>query len=245
MTSRRFEGKRAIVTAAAAGIGRSAALAMAAEGADVLAVDIDAAGLATLPEGIARATLDATDGDAVHSLFAREPAFDILVNGVGYVHNGTILDCDEAAWERSLTVNLTTMYYMVRACLPAMLANGGGSIVNIASVASSVGGVPNRFAYSATKAGVIGLTKSVAADFVTQGIRSNAVCPGTVDTPSLRQRLRDTGDEEAAYKAFCARQPMGRLGTAEEIASLVLYLASDESAFTTGGIHVIDGGWTN
>ena len=241
----RFTGKRALVTAAAAGIGRATAIRLVAEGADVLATDIDAAGLQSLPVGLRHERLDVTDAAGVTALAAQEPAFDILVNAAGYVHDGTILDCDEDAWNRSVLLNMTGMYRMTRAFLPNMLGAGGGAIVNIASVASSVRGVPNRFAYSATKAGVIGLTKSVAADFVAQGIRCNAICPGTVDTPSLRQRLRDTGDEEAALIAFKSRQPMGRLGTAEEVAGLILYLASDESAFTTGTISVIDGGWTN
>ncbi|MFC4594541.1 SDR family oxidoreductase [Sphingobium tyrosinilyticum] len=245
MTKSRLAGKRALVTAAAAGIGWETALIMAREGAEVLATDIDEAGLASLPKEVQRERLDVIDTGAAAALLERHGAFDILVNAAGYVHAGTILDCDEDAWNRSVTLNMTAMFRIIKASLPGMIANGGGSIVNIASVASSVRSVPNRFAYSATKAGVIGLTKSVAADFVTQGIRCNAVCPGTVDTPSLRQRLRDTGDEEAAFKAFSARQPMGRLGRAEEIASLILYLASDEAAFTTGAIHVIDGGWAN
>ena len=245
MTKLRLSGKRALITAAAAGIGRATAIAMAEQGADVVATDIDAAGLGSLPQAIRSEVLDVTDAAAVTALAARSRKFDILINAAGFVHNGTILDCEEEAWQRSLELNVTSMYRMIRAFLPAMLGDGAGAIVNVASVASSVSGVPNRFAYSATKAGVIGLTKSVAADFVAKGIRCNAVCPGTVDTPSLQQRLRDTGDEEAARKAFTSRQPMGRLGTADEVASLILYLASDEAAFTTGAIHIIDGGWTN
>jgi 2-keto-3-deoxy-L-fuconate dehydrogenase len=189
--------------------------------------------------------LDVSDPSAIDALAAEIGPVDVLFNVVGHVHSGTILDCDEAAWAGSLNINLTAMYRTIRAVLPAMLAKGGGSIVNMSSIASSVKGIPNRFAYGATKAGVIGLTKSVAADFVAQGIRCNVICPGTVDTPSLQQRLHDTGDYEQARRAFVARQPMGRLGTAEEIAQLALYLASDESAFTTGAIHVIDGGWIN
>jgi 2-keto-3-deoxy-L-fuconate dehydrogenase len=169
----------------------------------------------------------------------------VLFNCAGYVHSGTILDCDEAAWAFSNDLNVNAMYRTIRAFLPAMLENGGGSIVNMASVASSIKGVPGRFAYGATKAAVIGLTKAVAADFVGQGVRCNAICPGTVETPSLNQRLADTGDYEAARQAFTARQPMGRLGKPEELAQLALYLASDESTFTTGQIHIIDGGWIN
>lgn len=169
---------------------------------------------------------------------------DVLMNAVGFVHNGSILDCTDADFSKSITINLTSMFRMTRAWLPGKIANGRGSIINVASVASSVRGVPSRFAYSSTKAGVIGLTKSIAADFVNKGIRCNAICPGTIDTPSLEQRLRDTGDEAQARAAFIARQPMGRLGTAEEIAAPAVYLASDESAFTIGALHVIDGGWT-
>lgn len=243
----RLKGRKALVTAAGAGIGRAVALAFAREGAEVTAADVDEAALARLGEGGARLrteSLDATDPDAIRALRARAPAFDVIVNAVGHVHGGTILECDEAAWARSLEVNLTSMYRVLRAWLPGMVAAGGGAIVNIASVASSIRGVPSRFAYGASKAGVIGLTKAVAADFVSAGIRCNAICPGTVDSPSLTRRLRDTGDEAAARAAFVARQPMGRIGTPEEIAALAVYLASDEAGFTTGAIHVIDGGWT-
>jgi len=243
----RLAGKTALITAAAAGIGRATALAFAREGAQVIATDINGrelAALGALQASIRPEVLDATDREAVEDLCRREPRIHVLVNAVGFVHNGTILECSDEDWSKSLAINLTSMMRVIRAGLPGMLAGGGGSIINIASVASSVRGVPSRFAYSTTKAGVIGLTKSVAADFVTQRIRCNAICPGTVDTPSLAQRLRNTGDEARARAAFIARQPMGRLGTAEEVAALAVYLASDESAFTTGAVHVIDGGWT-
>jgi 2-keto-3-deoxy-L-fuconate dehydrogenase len=239
----RLSGKTALVTAAAAGIGRATALAFAREGARVIATDINAESLKTLT-GVETHVLDVTDPAAVNALCNRIPRVDVLLNAVGFVHNGTILACSDADWAKSIEINLTSMFRVIRAWLPGMIAGGGGSIINISSVASSVRGVPSRFAYSTTKAGIIGLTKSVAADFVTQRIRCNAICPGTIDTPSLGQRLRDTGDEAAARAAFVARQPMGRLGTAAEVAALGVYLASDESAFTTGAIHVIDGGWT-
>jgi 2-keto-3-deoxy-L-fuconate dehydrogenase len=243
----RLAGKTALVTAAAAGIGRAMALAFAREGARVIAADIDVRSLETLIEsgsGIQGELLDVTDAAAIEALCRRTPRVDVLVNAVGFVHNGTILACSDTDWAKSLAVNLTSMVRVTRAWLPGMITGGGGSIINIASVASSVHGVASRFAYSTTKAGVIGLTKSVATDFVTQRIRCNAICPGTIDTPSLAQRLRDTGDEAAARAAFVARQPIGRLGTADEVAALGVYLASDESAFTTGAVHVIDGGWT-
>ncbi len=242
----RLDGKRALVTAAGQGIGRATALAFAAEGARVIASDRDPAllnGLAT--EGIETLTLDVRDPDAVAAAAREIGVLDVLFNCAGMVASGSILDCDEDQWAASLDLNLTAMYRMCRAFLPAMIAGGGGSIVNMASVVSSVKGAPNRFAYGASKAAVIGLTKSIAADFVGRGIRANAVCPGTVETPSLRDRLAATGDAEAARVAFVARQPLGRLGTPEEIAALVVYLASDDSAYTTGVAHVIDGGWAN
>lgn len=242
--SGRLEGKVALVTAAAQGIGRASAVLFAAEGARVIATDRQPDLLRGLT-GCDCRELDVTDEQAIARLATELGPIDILFNVAGYVHAGTILDCDEAAWEGSLAINLTAMYRTIRAFLPGMVAKGGGAIVNMSSIASSVKGIPNRFAYGATKAGVIGLTKSVAADFVGKGIRCNAICPGTVDTPSLQQRLHDTGDYERARKDFAARQPMGRLGTAEEIARLALYLASDDSSFTTGAIHVIDGGWIN
>jgi 2-keto-3-deoxy-L-fuconate dehydrogenase len=240
----RLSGKTALVTAAAQGIGKASAELFAREGARVIATDLNEDLLASV-EGCEGRRLDVLDPGAVTALAAELGAIDVLFNCAGYVHAGTILDCDEQAWAFSNDINVTAQYRAIRAFLPAMLAAGGGSIVNMASVASSIKGVPNRFAYGATKAAVIGLTKAVAADFVAQGIRCNAICPGTVDTPSLNQRLADTGDYAAARDAFTARQPMGRLGKPEELAQLALYLASDESAFTTGQIHIIDGGWIN
>ena len=242
--SGRLAGKTALVTAAGQGIGRASADLFVKEGARVIATDLHADLLDGL-DGCERRALDVTDAAAIAALAAELGAIDILHNVAGFVHAGTILDCDEDAWRFSIDLNMTAMYRTIRAFLPAMLAAGGGSIVNISSIASSVKGIPNRFAYGTTKAGVIGLTKAVAADFVARGIRCNAICPGTVESPSLQQRLRDTGDYEEAYRQFNARQPMGRLGRPDEIANLVLYLASDESAFTTGAVHVIDGGWIN
>jgi len=240
----RLSGKTALVTAAAQGIGKASAELFAREGARVIATDINAALLGEL-QGCETRRLDVLDPRAILDLAAELGPVDVLFNCAGVVHSGTILDCDEQAWAFSTDLNVTAQYRMIRAFLPAMLAAGGGSIVNMASVASSIKGVPGRFAYGATKAAVIGLTKAVAADFVGQGVRCNAICPGTVETPSLNQRLADTGDYEAARQAFTARQPMGRLGKPEELAQLALYLASDESSFTTGQIHIIDGGWIN
>jgi len=239
----RLQGKIALITGAGQGIGRAAAELFAAEGATVWATDINVDQLATRP-GLRTRLLDVTDPAAIAGTAREIGRLDVLFNCAGYVHPGTILDCGEADWARSFDLNVTAMYRMIRAFLPAMIEGGGGSIVNMASVASSIKGVPNRFAYGASKAAVIGLTRAVAADHVAQGVRCNAICPGTIETPSLRERLAATGDYEAALAAFTSRQPMGRLGRAEEIAELALYLASDASSFTTGAEHVIDGGWT-
>ncbi|MBT4428629.1 MAG: SDR family oxidoreductase [Rhodospirillaceae bacterium] len=243
----RLQGKTALITAAGQGIGRATALAFAREDANVWATDINEAALATLAEeapNITTRRLDVMDAGAIFATVGEIGALGVLFNCAGIVHNGTILDCSEEDWELSFDLNVRSMYRIIRASLPAMLENGGGSIVNVASVASNVKGVPNRFLYGATKAAVIGLTKAVAADFVGHGIRCNAICPGTVQTPSLDERINAFDDPVAARKAFIARQPMGRLGSAEEIASLALYLASDESAYTTGTEAIIDGGMT-
>jgi 2-keto-3-deoxy-L-fuconate dehydrogenase len=245
----RLAGKTAMVTAAAQGIGRASALAFAAEGAAVTASDIKDDKLDQLRRDsggkIAVRRLDVTDRKAVDATAAELGRVDILLNCAGFVHHGTVLDCSDEDWAFSMNVNLRSMFLTIRAFLPAMLAGGrGGSIINIASVASSVRGVANRFVYGASKAGVIGLTKSVAVDYIKQGIRCNAICPGTIATPSLDERIAALGDVEKARKAFVERQPMGRLGTAEEIAALAVYLAADESSFTTGAIHLADGGMT-
>ena len=242
----RLEGKKCLVTAAAQGIGRASALAMAREGAQVIATDINADALAELAsEGIETRLLDVLDADQIAQTVAEVGAPDVLFNCAGFVAGGTILECDEDQWTFSLNLNVTAMYRMIRAFLPAMIDAGGASTINMSSVASSVIAAPNRFAYGTSKAAVIGMTKSVAADFITKGIRCNAICPGTVESPSLEQRLSAGGDYDAARAAFVARQPIGRIGKPEEIAALVVYLASDESAYTTGGVHVIDGGWAN
>ncbi len=237
----RLAGKTALITAAGQGIGRASAEIFRDEGANVIATDRDTGLLADL-EGCRTLPLDVTDKAAIETLAGELGAVDVLFNCAGYVHHGTILECDEAAWAFSNELNVTAMYRMCKAFLPAMLDNGGGSIVNMASVAGSVKGVVNRFVYGTTKAAVIGLTKAIAADYVGRGIRCNAICPGTVETPSLDERVRAQGDYEKARAAFIARQPMGRLGKPDEIAWLALYLASDESAYTTGQAHVIDGG---
>ena len=237
----RLAGKTALITAAGQGIGRASAELFVAEGATVIATDRDERLLASLA-GCTTRPLDVTNKAAIEALATELGALDVLFNCAGYVHNGTILDCDEDAWAFSHDLNVTAMYRMCKAFLPAMLDQGGGSIVNMASVAGSVKGVVNRFVYGTTKAAVIGLTKAIAADFVTKGIRCNAICPGTVETPSLDERLKAQGDYEKARAAFIARQPMGRLGKPGEIAQLALYLASDESAYTTGQVHIIDGG---
>jgi 2-keto-3-deoxy-L-fuconate dehydrogenase len=245
----KLKGKTAVVTAAGQGIGRATAQAFAREGARVVATDIDPGQLAML-EGCDVRVLDATDAAAIGALAREIGSADILFNCAGFVHAGTILACGEEDWDFSFELNVRSMYRMIRAFLPAMLAQGSGSIINMASIASSVRAVPNRFVYSTTKAAVIGLTKSVAADFVTSGVRCNAICPGTIESPSLRQRIeaqaRESGQAvDDVTRAFAARQPMGRVGRPEEIAALAVYLASDDSAFTTGAVHVIDGGWSN
>ena len=248
----RLHGKTALITAAGQGIGRATAEAYVREGARVVAADINAELLAELARhtGCETRVLDVTDAQAVQDAVAAIGPLQVLFNGAGYVHAGTILDCDEAAWDFSFNLNVRSMYRLIRAVLPGMLAQGGGSIINMASVAGSIKGAPNRFVYGTTKAAVIGLTKSVAADFVSRGIRCNAICPGTVESPSLRQRIeaqaQAAGQTLAQVEAaFVARQPVGRIGRATEIAALAVYLGSDESAFTTGTSQVIDGGWSN
>jgi 2-keto-3-deoxy-L-fuconate dehydrogenase len=240
-------GKRAFVTAAGAGIGRATALAFAREGADVTATDIDAAALATLAAeapAIATLRLDVRDDAAVAAALS-SAAPDILFNCAGFVHHGTILDMSDADLAFSWDLNVTSMVRTIRAALPGMLERGSGTVINMASVASSIRGAPNRFAYGTTKAAVIGLTKALAADYVTHGIRANAICPGTVESPSLEERINAQADPIAARAAFIARQPMGRLGKPEEVAALAVYLASDEASYTTGQVHIIDGGWSN
>jgi 2-keto-3-deoxy-L-fuconate dehydrogenase len=240
----RLKGKKALVTAAGQGIGQATALAFAAEGAAVIATDIDESKLADLPAGVERRRLDVTDSTAISALAQELGAVDVLFNCAGFVHHGTILDCADLDWDFSLDLNLKSMYRTIRAFLPAMLAQGSGNIVNMSSSVSSVKGAPSRFVYGVSKAGIIGLTKSIAIDFIRQGIRCNAICPGTVASPSLEGRIAAQGGTDAARRAFVDRQPMGRLGTPEEIAALAVYLASDESSFTTGSIHVVDGGFT-
>jgi len=242
MESKRLAGKTAVVTAAASGIGRASAEAFARAGARVLAADIDAKALQTLT-GCETQVLDVRDVRAVNAFASAAGKVDVLFNCAGTVPKGTVLDIDPATWSAAFDLNVNSMFHMIRAFLPAMLAARAGSIINMSSVAGSITGVPDRCAYGATKAAVIGLTKSVAADFVAQGIRCNAICPGTVDTPSLQARLHTYGDYAKTRAEFEARQPMGRLGKPEEIAALALHLASDESGFTTGQIHIIDGGW--
>jgi len=249
----RLKGKRAVITAAAQGIGRASALAFAREGAEVIATDIKTEALDSLKKeapGIKTAKLDVTNADAIAAFGKETGRIDVLFNCAGFVHAGNIMEATEADWDFAFNLNARAAFRMIRAFLPAMLEAGHGSIVNMASVASSVKGVPNRFVYGASKAAMIGLTKAVAADYVAKGIRCNAICPGTVQSPSLDDRLAAQGkaqgmSTEEVRKAFTARQPIGRVGSPEEIAMLALYLASNESAYTTGQIHVIDGGWVN
>jgi 2-keto-3-deoxy-L-fuconate dehydrogenase len=245
----RLQGKTAFLTAAGQGIGRAVAEAFVREGARVIASDRDESLVATLA-GATPMKLDATDPAAIQAAAAAHGPVDILFNGAGFVHAGTVLDCSEADWDFAFTLNVRSQFRTIQAFLPGMLARGGGSIINMASVAGSIKGAPNRFVYGTTKAAVIGLTKAVAADFITRGIRCNAICPGTVESPSLRDRIAAQAaasgqTAEQVEAAFIARQPMGRLGTPEEIALLAVYLASDEARFTTGTAQVIDGGWSN
>lgn len=243
----RLEGKRALITAAGQGIGKASALAMAAEGAQVFATDINADTLKALSDEsngqIETFAMDVLDDASVTDGVARANP-DVLFNCAGFVHAGTILEAGEDELDFAMNLNVKSMFRTIRAALPGMLERGTGSIINMSSACSSVIGAPNRFVYGTSKAAVIGLTKSVAVEYITKGIRCNAICPGTVESPSLHDRLRATGDYEQAMKDFVARQPMGRIAKAEEIAALVVYLASDESGFTTGQPHVIDGGWS-
>ena len=244
-----LNGKRVLITAAGQGIGLASARYFAQQGAEVIASDINISGLRDVPD-VAAYALDVTDRKAIHAAAQEIGTLDVLFNCAGVVHSGSLLQCNEQEWQMALDLNVTAMFHVTQAFLPAMLAQKKGSIINMSSVASSIKGVPNRFAYSATKAAVIGLTRSVAADYISEGIRCNAICPGTVDSPSLRQRIATQAQEEGreineVYDAFVARQPIGRIGTAEEIAYLAAYLASDASAYTTGTVQIIDGGWSN
>lgn len=244
---RSLEGRTALITGAAQGIGHATALAFADAGASVIATDINPKGLEELSRkrpSISTHELDVTDSAAIATLVNEFDRVDVLFNCVGYVHNGSILECDEHDWNRSFNLNVSSMFHTCRAVLPGMAARRQGSIINVASVVSSVKGAPKRFAYGTTKAAVVGLTKSIAADFVQSGIRCNALCPGTIETPSLEERMAAGGNLDAARQAFIARQPMGRLGTPQEIAQAALYLASDDSSFMTGQAFVIDGGWS-
>jgi 2-keto-3-deoxy-L-fuconate dehydrogenase len=245
--SDRLHNKTILITAAGQGIGRATTVAFAREGANVIATSLSQSSLAALAgeaAGIRTRQLDVCDASAIAALADEVGAIDVLFNCAGYVHHGTILDCEESDWATSFETNVTSMYRMIREFLPSMLAAGQGNIINVSSVVSSITGAPNRFVYGATKAAVIGITKSIARDYVRQGIRANALCPGTIETPSLRARMAAEGDYLRAREAFLARQPMGRMGAAEEVAQLAVYLASDESSFVTGQTFVIDGGWT-
>jgi 2-keto-3-deoxy-L-fuconate dehydrogenase len=245
--SDRLSGKTALLTAAAEGIGRATALAFAAAGCVVWATDVSEDGLSALKAEfptIQVRRVDVRDRRAIDDAVTEIGTIDILFNCAGYVHHGTILDCSDDDWDCSFDVNVKSMYRTCHAVLPRMLKRGKGSIINVSSTVSSIKGVPNRFAYGTTKAAIIGLTKSIAADYIRNGIRCNAICPGTVDSPSLAKRIASQGDSEKVRAEFVARQPMGRLGRPQEIAALALYLASDESLFTTGQVHVIDGGFT-
>ena len=244
----RLDGKRALVTAAGQGIGRASALAMAAEGAHVFATDVNKDALADLvTEGVETFVLNAMDAESIASGVSRA-APDVLFNCAGFVHHGTALDVTDDDWDFGFALNVQSMARTMKAVLPGMIARGGGSIINMSSACSSIIGAPNRFIYGATKAAVIGMTKSVAVDFVKDGIRCNCICPGTVESPSWHDRVKALGEQvgsyEEALKQFVSRQPMGRVATADEIAALVVYLASDDSGFTTGHPHIIDGGWS-
>ncbi len=243
----RLQGKSALVTAAGQGTGRAIVEAFLREGASVVATDVDEAKLAGLDGAVLR-RLDVTDRAAVVGLVREIGAVDVLVNVAGHVHQGTVLECSDEDWDLSFDVNVKSMHRMIGAFLPKMLGAGGGSIINMASCVSSIAAAPNRYAYGATKAAVIGLTKSVAADFVRRGIRCNAICPGTIDTPSLNERVsalaEEMGGADKAREMFVARQPMGRLASAAEVAQMAVYLAADESAYVTGTAMVIDGGWS-
>ena len=245
--SSRLENKNIIVTAAGQGIGKATAIAFHNEGANVTATDLNEKTLTDLNKEFPKIkifTLDSTDNNAIKKFSNNMNKVDVLFNAVGFVHNGSILDCEEKDWDFSFNVNIKSMYFMCKAIVPKMLVQKKGSIINVASVASSLKGVPNRFVYGASKAAIIGLTKSIAADFVKQNIRCNAIAPGTVFTPSWEDRVKQSKDPVQAKKDFIARQPMGRLGTVEEIASMAIYLAGDESAFTTGNTFSVDGGMT-
>lgn len=241
----RLKDKKVVISAAGQGIGKASVLAMVGEGASVVATDINADALKVFDgvDGVSTRVLDVTDSSAVATAASDIGAIDVLFNCAGFVHHGSILEATEEEWDFAFNLNVKSMFHTIRAFLPSMLDSGGGSIINMSSLASSSKGVPVRCIYGASKAAVVGLTKSVAADYVSQGVRCNAICPGTVESPSLEDRMRALGDYDKARAAFIERQPMKRLGTAEEIAALVVYLSSDESAYTTGQTHLIDGGW--